>query len=205
MMTIMMMMRWSISSVQFSSVAQSCLTLCNPIDCSTPGIPVHHQLPEFTQTHARWLSDTIQPSHPLSSPSPPTFNLSQPQCLFKWLSSLHQVAKYWSYSFSISPSNEYSWMISFRMNWLNLLAVQRTLKNLLQHHSSKVFRSNTTVQKYSDVITGNNCLTEEIENIFSYLFIDHPFTTKHHVLNGSGGSCDGITAFYIKKKVRYYS
>ena len=78
---------------QFSSVTQSCLTLCNPMDCSTPGFPVHHQLPEFTQTHVHWVGDAIQPSHPLSSPSPPTFNLSQHQSLFKWVSSLHQAAK----------------------------------------------------------------------------------------------------------------
>ena len=80
-------------SVQFSSVAQSCPTLCDPMDCSTPGFPVHHQLPEFTQTHVDWVGDAIQPSHPLSSPSPPTFNLSQHQGLFKWVSSSHQVAK----------------------------------------------------------------------------------------------------------------
>ena len=78
---------------QFSSVAQSCPTLCDPIDCSTPGLPVHHQLLEFTQTHVYWVSDTIQPSHPLSSPSSPAFNLSQHQGLFKWASSSHQVAK----------------------------------------------------------------------------------------------------------------
>ena len=81
------------SSVQFSSVAQSCPTLCNPIDCSTPGLPVHHQLPELTQTHVHRVSDAIQPSHPLLSPSPPAFNLSQHQGLFKWVSSSHQVAK----------------------------------------------------------------------------------------------------------------
>ena len=75
------------------SIAQSCLTLCNSMDCSTPGFPVHHQLPEFTQTHVHWLGDDFQPSHPLSSPSPPTFNLSQHQGLFKWVSSSHQVAK----------------------------------------------------------------------------------------------------------------
>ena len=80
-------------SVHFSSVAQSCLTLCDPVDCSMPGLPVHCQLPEFTQTHVRWVSDPIQPSHPLSSPSPPAFNLSQHQGLFKWVSSWHQVAK----------------------------------------------------------------------------------------------------------------
>ena len=79
-------------SVQFSLVAQSSPTLCNPIDCSTPGFLVHHQLPELTQTHFHWVGDTIQPSHPLSSPSSPAFNLSQHQGLFKWVSSLHQVA-----------------------------------------------------------------------------------------------------------------
>ena len=81
------------SSVQFSSVAQSSLTLCNPMDCSTPGFPVHHQLLESTQTYVHWVGDAIQPSHPLSSLSLPTFNLSQHQGLFKWVSSLHQVAK----------------------------------------------------------------------------------------------------------------
>ena len=81
------------SSVQFISVAQLCLTLCNPMDCSTPGFPVHQQLPEFPQSHVHQVSDAIQPSHPLLSPSPPAFNLSQHQSLFKWISSLHQVAK----------------------------------------------------------------------------------------------------------------
>ena len=81
------------ASVQFSSVAQSCPTLCDPMDCSTPGFPVHHQLPEFTLTHVHWVGDAIQPSHPLSSPSPPALNLSQHQGLFKWVSSSHQVAK----------------------------------------------------------------------------------------------------------------
>ena len=80
-------------SVQFSSVAQSCPTLCDPINCSMPGLPVHHQLPESTQTHVHWVGDAIQPSHPLSSPSPPALNLSQHQGLFKWVSSSHQVAK----------------------------------------------------------------------------------------------------------------
>ena len=83
----------SFSSVKFSSVAQSCPTLCDPMDCSTSGLPVHHQLPEFTQTHVHWVGDVIQPSHLLSSPSPPTFSLSQHQGLFKWVSSLHQVAR----------------------------------------------------------------------------------------------------------------
>ena len=107
------------------------------MDCSTPGFPVHHQLSELTQTHVHWVGDAIQPSLPLSSPSPPTFNLSQHQGLFQWVSSSYQVAKVWSFSFSVSPSNEYSGPISFRIVWLDLLAVQGTLKSLLQHHSSK--------------------------------------------------------------------
>ena len=82
-----------ISSVQISSVAKSCPTLCNPMDCSMPGFPVHHQLPEFTQTHVHWVSDAIQPSHSLWSPSPPSFNLAQHPSLFQWVSSSHQVAK----------------------------------------------------------------------------------------------------------------
>ena len=81
------------SSVQFSSVAQSCPTLCDPMNRSTPGLPVHHQLPEFTQTHGHWVSDAIQPSHPLSSPSPPVPNPSQHQSFFQWVSSSHEVAK----------------------------------------------------------------------------------------------------------------
>ena len=80
-------------SFQFSSVAHLCPTLCDPMDCSMPGLPLHHQLSEFTQTHVYWVGDAIQPSHPLSSPFPPAFNLSQHQGLFKWVSSSHQVAK----------------------------------------------------------------------------------------------------------------
>ena len=82
-----------LSLFPFSSVTQLCPTLCDPMDCSTPGLPVHHQLPEFTQTHVHWVGDAIQPSHPLSTPSPPALNLSQHQGLFRWVSSLHQVAK----------------------------------------------------------------------------------------------------------------
>ena len=121
-------------SVQFISVAP---TLCDPMDCSMAGLPVHHQFPEFTQTHVHWVGDAIQPSHPLSSPSPPTFNLSQPQGLFKWVSSLYRWPKSWSFSVSLSSSNEYSGLISFRMDWLDLLAVQGTLKSLILYHSSK--------------------------------------------------------------------
>ena len=105
-----------------------------PYDWSKSGFPVYHQLVEFTQTHVHWVGDAIQPSHPLSSPSPPVFNLSQHHCLFKCVSCLHQN---WSFSFSISLYNEYSGLISCRMDLLYLLAVQGTLKSLLQHHSSK--------------------------------------------------------------------
>ena len=123
------------NQVQFSSVTQSCPTLCDPMDCSTPGLPVHHQLLEFTQTHVHWVGDAIQPSHPLLFPSSPAFNLSQHQGLFYESVLCIRWPKYWS--FSISPSNEYSVLISFRMDWLGLLAVQGTLKSLFQHHSSK--------------------------------------------------------------------
>ena len=127
----------SCHSVQFSSVAQSSTTLCDPMNCSTPGLPVHHQLPEFTQTHVHWGGDAMQPSHPLSSPSPPAPNPSQYQGLFQWVNSSHQVAKVLKFHFNISPSNEHQGLISFRMDWLDLFAVQGTLKSLLQHHSSK--------------------------------------------------------------------
>ena len=126
-----------ISSVQFTSVAQSCLTLCDPMNRSTPGLPVHHRLPEFTQTHVHQVSDAIKPSHPPSSPSPPALNLSQHR-VFSSESALRiRWPKYWSFSFNISPTNEHPGLISFRMDWLDLLAVQGTLKSLLQHHSSK--------------------------------------------------------------------
>ena len=128
---------YPLSHNQIRSVTQSCPTLCDPVNHSTPGLPVHHQLPEFTQTHVHQVSDAIQPSHPLSFLSPPTVSLSQHQGLFKWISSLHQVAKILEFSFSISPSNEYSGLISFRMDLLDLLAVQEILKSLLQDHSSK--------------------------------------------------------------------
>ena len=118
------------------------------MDNSMTGLPVHHEIPEFTQTHGLWVGDAIQPSHPLSLPSPPAFRrrmkaLGMPSVfpsirVFSSESVLRiRWPKYWSFSFSISPSNEYSGLISFRIDWLDLLAVQGTLKSLLQHHSSK--------------------------------------------------------------------
>ena len=154
---------WQHEAPQFSSAAQSCPTLCDPMDCSTPGLPVHHQLPEFTQTHVHRVGNAIQLSHPLSSPSPSAFNLSQHQDLFfsfflffninlfiliggwllSWVFSNKSVLlirwpEYLHFSFSISPSNEYSGLISFRMDWFDLLEVQGTLKSFLQCHSWKV-------------------------------------------------------------------
>ena len=116
------------------SVAQ-CPSLCNHMDCIKPGFPVHHQLPELAQTHVHWLGDAIQPSHPLSSPSPPAFNLSSIRVFSSEL--VHRIRRPKYCSFSINPSNEYLGLISFRMDWLDLLAVQGTLQSLLQHHSSK--------------------------------------------------------------------
>ena len=125
------------SPVQFSSVARSCLTLCDPMGCSTPGFPVHHQLSELVQTHVHGVGDAIQSSHPLSSliflppifPSIRIFSNESVLCI-RW-------PKYWNFSFSFSPSNEYSGLISFTTDWLDLLAAQGTLKSLLQCHSSK--------------------------------------------------------------------
>ena len=121
----------SCSPIQFSSVTQLYPTLCDPMDCSTPGFHVHQQLPELIQTHVHQVSDAIQPSHPLSPPSPPpsifpiirVFSNESALCI-RW-------PKYWSFSFSLSPSNEYPGLISFRIDWLDLLAVLGTLKSLL--------------------------------------------------------------------------
>ena len=127
----------NLRSIEFSSVAQSCPTLCNPMNRSTPGLPVHHQLPEFTQTHVHRFGDAIQPSHPVIpfSCCPQSFPASR----YFPMSQLLYIGwpKYWSCRLSISPSNEHPGLISFRMDWLDLLAVQGTLKSLLQHHSSK--------------------------------------------------------------------
>ena len=124
-------------AIQFSSVVQSCQTLCNPMNRRVPDLPVHHQLPEFIQTHVHRVGDAIQPSHPLSSPSPPAPTPSQHQGLSTG-STLHmRWPKYWSFSYSITHFKEHPGLISFRMDWLDLLAVQGTCKSLLQHHSSK--------------------------------------------------------------------
>ena len=126
-----------LGSVQFSSVTQSCLTLCDPMNRHTPGLPVHHHLPEFTQTHVHQVGDAIQPSHPLSSPSPPAPSPSQQQSLFQWVNSSHEVARVLELQLQ---HQSFQWTRRtnlLRMDWLDLLAVQGTLKSLLQHHSSK--------------------------------------------------------------------
>ena len=136
----MYQMRHSLSSVQFSSVAQSCPTLCDPMKRSIPGLPVHHQLPEFTQTHVHRVSDAIQPSHPLPSPSPPAFDYSQPQGLFKWMSQFFTSGGQStgvSASASFRPKKSQGWSPSKWTGWISLQS-----KGL-----SRVF-SNTMVQKY---------------------------------------------------------
>ena len=149
---------------QFSSVARSCPILCDPKDCSMPGLPVHHQLLEFIQTHVHWVSDAIQPSHPLLS-------LLHPPSIFPIIrvfsneTVLHiRWAKYWGFSFSISPSSEYSGLVSFRMDWLDLLAVHGTLKSLLQHQSSKA-----SVLQHSDFFKSNS-------HIHSWLLEKYPYS-----------------------------
>ena len=123
---------------QFSSVTQSCLTLCDPMDCSTPGFPVHHQLPELAQTHVHWVGDDIQPSHPLLSPSPFAFNLSQHQGPFQWVGSLHQAAKVFELQHqSFQWMNIQDWVPLWLTGWIFLQS-----KGL-----SRVF-SNTTTQKH---------------------------------------------------------
>ena len=107
------------------------------MNCSMPGLPVHHQLPEFTETHVHRVGDAIQPFHPLSAPSPPAPNPPRIRVFSNEQTLRMRWPKYWSFSFRISPSNEHPGLISFRMHWLDLLAVQGTLKSLLQHHSAK--------------------------------------------------------------------
>ena len=126
-----------VNQLSVSSVTQSCPSLCDPMNCSIPGLPVHHHLPEFIETHVHQVSDAIQTSHPLSSSSPPAFNPPSIRVFSNESTLRMRSPKYWSFRFSIIPSREIPGLISIRMNWLDLLAVQGTLKSLLQHHSSK--------------------------------------------------------------------
>ena len=146
----------NVAEFQFSSVAQFCPTLCNPMNCSTPGFPVHHQLAALAQTHVHRVGDAIQPTHPLSSPSPPAFSLSSIRVFSNELVLCIRWPNYWS--FSISPSDEYSGLISFRIE--SLISLQ--FKEL-----SGVF-SNTTVQS--------------INSLHSALFIVHPYLTSIYTI-----------------------
>ena len=144
------------------------------MNCSKPGLPVNHQLPEFTQTHVHRVGDAIQPSHSLSSPSPLAPNPSQHQVFSNRSTLLMRWPKYWSFSFSISPSNEQPGLISFRKDWLDLLAVQGTVKSLLQHHSSKasILRHSAffTIQlSHLCMTTGKTILPSEKDVQFAYL------------------------------------
>ena len=141
----------NLNGPQFSSVTQSCSTLCNPMDYSMLGFLVHHQLLELAQTHVH-----LQPYHPLLSPSPPTFNLSQHQVSSNESVLCIRWSKYWSFRFSISFSNEYSVLISLRMDWFDLHAVQGTLKSLLQHHSSKAINTSVLSLLYSPTLTSTH-------------------------------------------------
>ena len=139
---------------KFSSVQSlSCVWLCKPKDWRTPGLPVHHQLPELAQAHVHRVSDAIQPFHPLLTPSPPAFKLSQHQGLFKWVSHSQQVARLWKFQVQHHPSNEYSGLISFRIDCLDLLAVQGTLKGLLQHPQFKSINSSALSFLHSSTLT----------------------------------------------------
>ena len=144
---------------QFGSVAQSCLTLSDPVDRSTPSFLVRHQLPKLAQTHAHRVGDAIQPSQP----SPSAFNLSQNQDFSNESVLRIRWPKYWSFSFSISLSIEYSGLISFRMDWFDLLVVQGTLKSLLQHHSTK-----PSIHSAFNTHIPTQMSTSKIVNIWNY-------------------------------------
>ena len=118
-------------------ITKLCLTLSDPMACNTPGSFILHYLSDFAQAHVHWISDAIQPSYPLLFPSPPDLGLPQYRGLFQWVSSSHQVTKVLELQLHVSPSNEYSGSISFRIAWFDVLAVQGTFKSLLQHHSLK--------------------------------------------------------------------
>ena len=151
------------SWVQFSSVAQSCLTLSDPMDCSTPGLPVHHQLPEFTQTHVHWVGDTIQPSHSLSSPSPPAFNLSQHQGLFQWVSSSNQVAKVSEFQFQ---HQSFQWIF-------------RTIPmNIPMNIQDNEYSMNILPEGGSISVTKNRWQVEYLPGAFRYLWRCHFVTRK---------------------------
>ena len=156
----------TMASVQFTSVAQSCQTLCDPMNHSTPGLPVHHQLPEIIQTHTHWVDDAIQPSHPLSSPSPPAPTPSQHQGLFQWVNSSHEVAKVLvSASASVLPMNTQDWS---PLGWTGWISLQS--KGL-----SGVF-SNTAVQKHQ--FFGAQLSSQSNSHIHTWLLENNALTRR---------------------------
>ena len=181
------------TSVQFSSSVVS--DSLRPHESNTSGLPIHHQLPEFPQTHVHWISDAIQPSHPLSFLPLPALNLSQHQGLFKRVSSSHQVAKHWSVSFNISPSSEHPGLISFRMDWLDLLAVQGTLKSLLQHHSLRP----TVIQHWAFFIVQPShpyMTTGKTIALSRQTFVDKVIPLLFNMLSRFLGGSDGKASAY---------
>ena len=154
------------------SVTKSCLTLCDPMNYSRPGVPALHYFLEFAQTQVHWVDDAIQLSHPLLPTSPPALNLSQHQGLSNESALQIRWPKYWSFRFSINLTNEYSGLIFFD-NWFDLLAVQRTLRNLLQHHNSKTpnlqFSALFTVQLSHLYMTIGKTIALTIWEVENYL------------------------------------
>ena len=195
----------SVKSFWCAIVFQSSPTLWDPMDCSTPGFPVHHQLSELTQTHVHWVGDAIQPSHPVSSPSPPAFNLSQHQGLFQWVGSSHQVAKVLEFQLQHQSFQWIFRLISFRMDWLDLLAVQGTLKSVLQHHSSKasiLWHSAFFIVQLSHLYDYHQYQIPEsrvlLKNVWSHIYqtFDLSFLNFHFVY-----VCEGII-WVAKEKLR---
>ena len=144
--------------VQFSSVAQSCLTLCDPTDCSTPGFPVHHQLPELPQTHVHWVSDAIQPSHPLSSPSPPAFTLLKHQGLFQWVSSSNHVAKVLELQLQ---HQFFQWIFRTNLGWTGCISSQS--KGLSRVFSSNIVRKHQFFSAQRSLWSNSHIHTRPLE------------------------------------------
>ena len=172
------------------------------MDCSTLSFLVHHQLLELDQTHVHQVGDAIQPSHPLLSPSPPAFSLSQHQGLSNELVLHISWPKYWSFSFSINPSNEYSGLISFRSDWLDLLAVQGTLKSLLQYHSSKA--SILQRSAFFMVQLSHLYMTTEKNHSFDYASSGHLLLNQHHYLSTPKRRLDASVIFNVRYFVSYH-
>ena len=181
-----------------SSVAQSCPTLCDPMNRSMPGLPVHHQLPEFTQTHVHWVSDAIQPSHPLSTPFPPAFNLSLHQGLFQWLSSLHQVAKVLEFQLQ---HQSFQWTPRTDLLYDGLVGSPCSPRDS-QESSPRVF-SNTTVWKliYFKTFFSYTLHARLVTSVMSKLWdpMDNspPGSSVHGILQARGRCCALLQGIFL--------